>query len=207
MAKLHVIAALALLSSGASVANAQNLIPTHWSSISRPFGEGILRSGSGWDAGSTPSDVLTLVDGVLAPESQQWNTGSYWWDETQTVSPFQTTLALNGSYTFNRLVLQADNNDDYLIEYWTGSAWQTAFMAGAVGGYGLTTRDSGTLAAFTTNEFRFTALNGDAYYAMSEFQAFAAGVPEPASWALMLGGFGAIGGAMRARRKATATFA
>jgi hypothetical protein len=31
--------------------------------------------------------------------------------------------------------------------------------------------------------------------------------PEPASWALMLGGFGAIGGAMRARRKASVTFA
>jgi hypothetical protein len=31
--------------------------------------------------------------------------------------------------------------------------------------------------------------------------------PEPASWALMLGGFGAIGGAMRARRKAAITFA
>ena len=32
-------------------------------------------------------------------------------------------------------------------------------------------------------------------------------VPEPASWALMLGGFGAIGGAMRARRKTAVTFA
>ena len=32
-------------------------------------------------------------------------------------------------------------------------------------------------------------------------------VPEPASWALMLGGFGAIGGAMRSRRKAVVTFA
>ena len=31
--------------------------------------------------------------------------------------------------------------------------------------------------------------------------------PEPASWAMMLGGFGAIGGAMRARRKAAVTFA
>jgi len=31
--------------------------------------------------------------------------------------------------------------------------------------------------------------------------------PEPASWALMLGGFGAIGSAMRARRKNSVTFA
>ena len=33
------------------------------------------------------------------------------------------------------------------------------------------------------------------------------GVPEPASWALMLGGFGLVGGAMRSRRKAAVTFA
>jgi len=32
-------------------------------------------------------------------------------------------------------------------------------------------------------------------------------VPEPASWALMLGGFGMVGGAMRSRRKAAVTFA
>jgi hypothetical protein len=32
-------------------------------------------------------------------------------------------------------------------------------------------------------------------------------VPEPASWALMLGGFGAIGGAMRSRRKSAVSFA
>lgn len=31
-------------------------------------------------------------------------------------------------------------------------------------------------------------------------------VPEPASWALMLGGFGAIGAAMRGRRKAAVSF-
>ena len=34
-----------------------------------------------------------------------------------------------------------------------------------------------------------------------------AAVPEPASWALMLGGFGAIGGAMRSRRKTIVNFA
>jgi len=35
----------------------------------------------------------------------------------------------------------------------------------------------------------------------------AVGVPEPASWTLMLGGFGLVGGAMRSRRKAALTFA
>jgi hypothetical protein len=39
------------------------------------------------------------------------------------------------------------------------------------------------------------------------FVATAAAVPEPANWALMLGGFGLLGGALRLRRKATAAFA
>lgn len=34
-----------------------------------------------------------------------------------------------------------------------------------------------------------------------------AAVPEPASWALMLGGFGMLGGAMRSRRKSVVAFA
>jgi hypothetical protein len=37
--------------------------------------------------------------------------------------------------------------------------------------------------------------------------SFAAGVPEPASWAMMLAGFGAVGGMMRGRRKVALSFA
>lgn len=36
--------------------------------------------------------------------------------------------------------------------------------------------------------------------------AASAAVPEPASWAMMLGGFGVIGGAMRSRRKSAVSF-
>ena len=207
MMKLSFFSVLAISGSFSSVACAQNVIPSHWTTISRPSGEGILRAGSGWDAGSTPSNAMTLVDGVFAPEGQQWNNGSYWWDETQTVSPFQTILTLDASYKIDRVVLQADDNDDYKIEYWDGAAWQAAFWAGVTGGYGLTTRDSGIISSFTTDQFRFTALNGDEYYAMSEFQAFAApGVPEPASWVMMLGGFGLAGTAMRGRKRAMVSF-
>jgi len=35
---------------------------------------------------------------------------------------------------------------------------------------------------------------------------FSSNAPEPASWALMLGGFGLVGGAMRARRKTAVSF-
>lgn len=47
----------------------------------------------------------------------------------------------------------------------------------------------------TSNAFEFDNVN-----------VTAGAVPEPASWALMLGGFGAIGGAMRSRRRAAVSF-
>ena len=41
----------------------------------------------------------------------------------------------------------------------------------------------------------------------SQVVVTAGSVPEPASWAMMLGGFGLVGGAMRSRRRASASFA
>ena len=52
--------------------------------------------------------------------------------------------------------------------------------------------------------FKF-ATNTDAY--TLEFRSDVESAPEPASWALMLGGFGMIGGAMRVRRKTRVSFA
>jgi len=54
----------------------------------------------------------------------------------------------------------------------------------------------------------FTGLP-DGYVAIDNLQAdFATpNVPEPATWAMMLGGFGAVGGALRVRRQARAAFA
>ena len=209
MRKAVVFSAMAALAATAvpAAANAANVIPSYTSTIVYPGGDGVLRAGSGWEGGATPSNVLSLVSSTLAPEGQQWNNGSFWWDQTQTVSPYYVTLYLNQSFTFDRLVLQGDNNDGYLVEYWNGSGWQSAFSADAVDGWGLTTRDSGTLGNFTTDRFRLSAFGGDQYYAISGFQAFSAGVPEPATWALMILGFGAIGGAMRRRAKTAVRFA
>lgn len=53
--------------------------------------------------------------------------------------------------------------------------------------------------------------NANGYVALDNINGATAGpagaVPEPASWAMMLGGFGLVGGAMRSRRKAAVTFA
>ena len=44
-------------------------------------------------------------------------------------------------------------------------------------------------------------------FALNRTAATFAAVPEPASWAFMLGGFGLVGGVMRMRRKAATSFA
>ena len=49
--------------------------------------------------------------------------------------------------------------------------------------------------------FQLDNINVDIAYPEPDPDPAPAAVPEPASWALMLGGFGLVGGAMRARRK------
>jgi hypothetical protein len=69
-----------------------------------------------------------------------------------------------------------------------------------------------SLSSLATNSFTLSGFvaQGDyaVYTAFGEVVASGtAAVPEPASWALMLGGFGAIGGALRSSRKTSLRFA
>ena len=177
-----------------------NVLPANWTVISVNGTTGSLRAGSPWGPGSTPSNSLSPVDGTFEPTSQQWNKGSFWWDQDRSINanPVTWEVLLGQSFTFDRFVVQADDNDTYLLEYWDGATYQSAFAVPFACCFGLQTRDSGTIAAITTNRFRFTATGGDNYYSLSEFQAFA--VPEPSTWALMILGFGLVGGAMRQRK-------
>jgi len=61
--------------------------------------------------------------------------------------------------------------------------------------------DTITFGAFSADGCCSATIN-----TITNFQA-PGGVPEPASWAMMVGGFGLIGGAMRSRRKAAVRFA
>lgn len=182
---------------------ATNIIPGNWTSITWPGNDGVLRAGAPWGPGSSPSSAAAPVDGVFAPEGQQWNNGSFWWDQDPSVnpSPVTWTIQLQQAYTVDRFLVQADDNDSYLVEYWNGSSWQNAFAVATSCCFGLRTRDSGLIGPITTDQFRFSATGGDGYYALSEFQAFQA-VPEPGTWAMMIIGFGVLGSVLRRRRPA-----
>jgi PEP-CTERM motif len=192
------IGAIALGLAATSAPAAVNIIPGAWTSVSPSRAHGVLRAGSPWGPGSTPSVLFPIVDGVLAPENQQWNNGSFWWDEDPSVDPTQmfVTINLDASYSIDRFIVQADNNEDYVVDYWNGEV----FVAAAIAGFGLTTRDSGTITPIVTNQLRLSARGGDRYYSISEFQAFGTAVPEPATWTMLIVGFGLAGAALRRNR-------
>lgn len=181
----------ALMALAGSPSHAANVFFTDLSSITATGTAGALRAGSGWSGlESAVSPLATIVDGAFLPNNQQWTQGTYWWDEALNPQgpPNVVTIeiTLNSAHTVNRFVLQGDNNENYLIDWWDGSAWQNAYSAPQFFTDGIETRDSGVIAAVTADRFRVSATGGDLYYSLSEVQAFdAAGtVPEPGGLAL-----------------------
>jgi hypothetical protein len=59
--------------------------------------------------------------------------------------------------------------------------------------------------AFVTGTFALTQYRGTGTYTLN-IAAMNSPAPEPESWALMLGGFGFVGGVMRARSRAAVSF-
>lgn len=184
-----------------------NVIPGNWTVISWNAPDGVLRAGSPWGPGFTPSSAVRIVDGHFMPEGTQWNNGSFWWDQDPSVAqnPMTVTIQMKKAYDFKKFVMQADDNDGYTLEYWDGSNWQLGWDFGTKPSYGLVTRDP-ALVSFTADRLRLRAYGGDNYYAISELQGFVnTGVPEPAAWAMMLAGFSLAGAALRRPKRTAAT--
>jgi len=145
---------------------------------------------------------LPVVGAVAGPQLPiQWLTVS-WWDDRDGIAN-HVVIDLSGTFTIESFIIQADDNDAYLLEYWdiANSAWQTAWDVPTRYNWGMQTRPNvnDDLARYvlgstiTTDTLRFSGnlSRGDRYFSVSEIQAFgyAASVPEPAMLVLLGAGF------------------
>lgn len=199
-------------------ANAAQLVV---SSYDTPNGDGQAHGGSYnyWDKNYTGSGAKTtdgallaggvgdLTDGVVA--SDFWynvenaaGEGPYvGWVAGSTLNP-KVTFNLLGTPTVNQIRVHLDNSRVGGVFSPTAiliDGVNTAFTGPANGSIGWVTF-SGLNLTGSSHSIEFQQdLNGWVF--VSEVQFLGAGIPEPAAWAMMLAGFGMVGGAVRRRNK------
>ncbi|EHR71618.1 PEP-CTERM putative exosortase interaction domain-containing protein [Burkholderiales bacterium JOSHI_001] len=147
----------------------------------------------------------TLLDG----EGTSWTDRSAFWEGTSG----RVNLALGGTFQLMDIAIVVDNNDDYLIERsLDNSTWFTLGSINRTAGNvpvspgGMDYFDSfnvpGNIDYVATLDFapvnaaflRVRATGGDSSYSVAEVSLWTnpVPVPEPATWALMLGGVAAL---------------
>jgi hypothetical protein len=123
-----------------------------------------------WSTGTngTPDD---LVNGVFQPDGTQWDFNSTWWNGDDNPNNC-IVIDLSCWAKIWCFTVQADDNDDYKLEYWgTDSAWHDAWDILAPQGWGLTTSSTFLDSPIITDKLRFTAVDGDGLYAVSQIEA------------------------------------
>jgi len=70
----------------------------------------------GWGDGLVV-DFSTLTDGVFFAKGHQWDQGPVWWDEDMDKVQNSLSVFLGRTYYVQKLIIQVDNNDDYIISW------------------------------------------------------------------------------------------
>jgi subtilase family serine protease len=166
----------------------------HWASLACVFLGGGVAAGQNIAINKPVSVVAgapsgaslsTLTDGVFRPRGTAWQSGTIWWNSTATT----IEIDLIEQYSVTGLVLQADDNDSYRVQYRrpADGVWVDAWVAPvSSGGGGMQTRPDPTnvnrvqqlAVPATTDRFRITAQSGDGSFSVSEFQAFGAALTQ-----------------------------
>ena len=162
------------------------------------YGPGIGDS-AGAQYGGGMASPGSVTDGPFTPLGQQWNYGSVYWSGVDS----GVTITLSHLASVSSLVLEADNNDDYRIEFLDrASVWRnltTVETDKAEQGQNLY---GGLLStSIEARAFRISAY-GDNHYSVAEFQAGGnwiadntppQPVPEPTTWLMLGAGLAALG--------------
>jgi len=158
---------------------------------------------------TNPSTSLSVIDnGVFLPESTAFFSSTaianaVEWTTTDGKpagsgnAPTTLEIDLGGFFAISGAIMQADNNDSYLLQYRDPSTntWLTLWNVPGVGGVGFTTRPNAdqttfqSLSPIVTDAVRISAISGDPALGVSEIQLNGSAVPEPSPGVLI-----AIGG-------------
>lgn len=205
------LAALAASAAASTTAAAQNVAFGKPVTANGVFG--VLRDGSQWAPTATPpADPSTLTDGSFLPEATLWTSGTIWWDAFLPRSENNSLIVDLGSVLrLDRVRLQADDNDTYLVDFRTGTSgpWSSLLTFDPLGSYGMVTRPEQSLGVVEARQVRVRGSNGasgqagDSYYSVSELEVFASTVPEPGPFALVAGGVALAGAVVRRRARQT----
>lgn len=160
--------------------------------VAPAWGPGVLAAGS------------TITDGTFLDQHHQWNLGTVFWGAAQTPTS-SILIVLSQLYSVNTIVLQADNNDDYKIQYHGADhLWHDLVTVSPPDSYGMDTVTATLGSSVMADGFMITGANGDNLYAVSEFQAMNAPVPEPEGYAMLGVGLAAVGLIARRRKNRAA---
>ncbi|XXF75406.1 VWD domain-containing protein [Myxococcaceae bacterium GXIMD 01537] len=127
-------------------------------------------------AGAVSGNPQVVTNTIFAPAGHSWRDVQY-----VVVTPAGTSLTvdLGAIHSLARLVVQADNNDTYLVESSIdGVVWSTLVTIPMFGGAGMRTRPMITLPSRVDARYaRISALSGDNSYSVSEFELYGSAEP------------------------------
>lgn len=153
--------------------------------------------------GTYNGNLAVLKDGVVPANGSQFNTP----DKVSFTNAGQVVFRFDfgADAMIESLLATVDNNDNYLFRLFDGddALVRSVSILGNEGTVGFGVETFTRAFAPTTARYALvTASNGDNQYSVGEVQFTGTvqnAVPEPASWALMIAGFGLAGTAMRRR--------
>ena len=149
-------------------------------------------------SGTTAGSVLTVgsADNSTVPNKVAFDTFTDTAGTYTSFFEFTENMTSIGSFSVTAAALGAQLTLEQLLPGGGGTA-----LYQAIGSSNSLTLVTGPLTAGTTYRFTYTGTAPAGGADFSGNAAFYSAVPEPATWAMMLLGFGGIGMAMRRRRK------